>query len=363
MNILFYTTTNARSRDTESLMFRFKQMGHQVYFITQAEGRHIKEVLDANGIHVFSEPVKGTNRKLVLLKQCLFLISFCWKYKIDVVFSHLEPANFIAVLCQYFIKAKVVVGRHHVDEMELSKKASAFSYRFVYSKAKYIIAVSERAKQFMVEKERVVASKIDVIRLAYDFALYNKVNIEEVKTIKATYQCELLLVTVCRMLPDKRPDLSVELLQKMLKEGVNAKLILLGEGPFMDELNGKIRSWGLEKSCFLLGRKNNVLDYLSAADILLNPSLIDSSSVVVKEAGLVKKTVVVCKAIGDCDSYIESLRNGILVDKDTFVEEAFNIIKTLSEEDRVRMGEELFNTINQLFSIDNNIQYYKKYIH
>ncbi|NJM26390.1 MAG: hypothetical protein HC859_13810 [Bacteroidia bacterium] len=41
--ILFYSPFNQRSRDTESLMIAFKQMGHRVLSLSQQEGHIIND--------------------------------------------------------------------------------------------------------------------------------------------------------------------------------------------------------------------------------------------------------------------------------------------------------------------------------
>ena len=43
MNILFYSSFNARARDAETLMLAFKKQGHRVVSLTQAEGKPIND--------------------------------------------------------------------------------------------------------------------------------------------------------------------------------------------------------------------------------------------------------------------------------------------------------------------------------
>ncbi|HXA00430.1 MAG TPA: glycosyltransferase [Cytophagaceae bacterium] len=364
MNILFYTPFAFRSRDTESLMINFRKSGHNVFYVSQVYGQEIQELLSDQGIHVFNSIFKQGFTKINFIREIFFLIRFCRKNRINVVFSHLEPAHFIAVLVQYFIKANVFVCRHHVNELHLSGKDKLFSYKLTYKLGRHFIVVSQRAKDFMVTAEGVKPEKIDTIRLAYDFSLYPRPDEVRVQKIRAEFPCDILLITACRLIKDKRPDLSVDVLRNLVNSGISAKLLILGSGDSEEMLQGKILNEGLEKSCFLLGRLDNILDYLKASDLLLHPSIADSSSVIVKEAGLVNKPVIVCAGVGDCDEYIQNMESGIIVSKDRFVDESCDFLKiAVQEKNKLEtMGKRLNKVVLNNFSIENNIKNYDKYL-
>jgi glycosyltransferase involved in cell wall biosynthesis len=364
MNILFYTPFNNRSRDTESLMIQLKERGHNIFYVSQNYGASIQQVLQEKGVNVFNSPLAGKLSLWTLFKEVVFLIKFCRRHRIEVVFSHLESANFIAALVQYFIKANVYIGRHHVDELHLIGKQNLLSYRLTYRLARRVIVVSRRAKEFMVREENIDPAKIDVINLSYDFDLYPSVNTINVGEIRKKYACRLLLVTACRLVKDKRPDSSIGVLEKLVQSGIDAKLLILGGGELFEELKKIVVDRNLSERCFVLGRVENILDYLAASDVLLHPSLLDSSSVIVKEAGLVRIPVVVCAGVGDVDDYIVNGENGIVVDKDNFKEESAGYLKNIDRffSEKEKLGNNLHTSVEQLFSVHTNIHYYDKYL-
>jgi glycosyltransferase involved in cell wall biosynthesis len=106
---------------------------------------------------------------------------------------------------------------------------------------------------------------------------------------------------------------------------------------------------------------DNILEYMAASDFLLHPSLAESSCVVVKEAGLAQLPVIVCRGVGDFDSYLIHERNAFTVDAEEFVDEATEaIINNFSEKDRlVRIAAGLRKTILEKFSIDSVINQYE----
>lgn len=363
MNILFYAPFYQRSRDTESLMLEFVKKGNAVFLLTLFENGPIVEFLKNKDVKVYClTKQKYKNNLLNIFYHCYKLILFCKSHKVDILFSHLEFTNFIAVLSQYFIKSKVVINRHHVDELHLIGEYKTFSYWITYHLAKRIIVVSNRAKKFMTDMEKINPDTIDVVPLLYDFNLYDPIDKDKVNYIKKYYKADVLLILACRLVKDKRPELSVQLIKNLISQNVKAKLIILGEGEMYDELMQMIEELSLQENVFLLGRKTDVLNYLSACDFLVHPSVLDSSSVVIKEAGIVGLAPIVCKEVGDVNDYLENGINAYLVHKDTFVEEGCRVIKNVSNEAKKAVGENLKNSVLKRFNINTNFIYYENLI-
>ena len=99
---------------------------------------------------------------------------------------------------------------------------------------------------------------------------------------------------------------------------------------------------------------------MAASDFLLHPSLLDSSCVTVKEAGLAKLPVIVCRGVGDFDDYVRDGENGFLADRDKFVEESVKIIKQNFTNENLlkKIGTSLRDSVIEQFSIENVIHQY-----
>jgi glycosyltransferase involved in cell wall biosynthesis len=362
--ILFYSPFNQRSRDTESLMIAFKNEGHSVISLSQQEGFIIHPFLEQFGIKTYSYVVKGKRKGWwYFLKHLLYFVSFCWKNKVTIVYAHLEPANFVAAVGQYCVKAKVFLCRHHIDEGALYQFNKNWYYRITYALAKKIIVVSDHAKQYMIEKEHIPQRKILHINLAYDFKLYSKPSDEVMRQLKNEFGSGcLILVGACRLTKFKRPNLLIEIAKILHDKGLNFKLILLGKGEMENELIALIQQFNLEDKVILPGYVSNVLDYIACCDFFLHPSILESSCVVIKEAGLVKKPVIVCKNVGDFDDYICNDINGFSVDKDNFIGETVSIIESYynKREELLEIGNKLHSDIYKNFSVDHILVKYKE---
>jgi glycosyltransferase involved in cell wall biosynthesis len=359
--ILFYSPFNQRSRDTESLMIGFHQQGHKIISLSQQEGLIIHDFLRTHGIETYSYVLPGPrNGWWYYFRHLLYFIRFCYKHRVDVVYSHLEPANFVASLGQYMIRAKTYLCRHHIDEGQLYRFDKDLYYRLTYRLARHIIVVSEHARRYMITREGIPERKIQHINLAYDFSLYGQANQQQARNIRNQYPCHILLLAACRFTEFKRPDIAIRTLHTLTRQGLDAKLILLGQGEMKEQLLALAAELDVTQQVFMPGYVSNVLDYMAAADFFLHPSLLDSSCVAVKEAGLVRLPVIVCQGVGDFDDYVVNGHNGFTVHKDHFVEEAAGLI---AEHHRnanllLQLGENLRKSVLDLFSVDNVIRQY-----
>jgi glycosyltransferase involved in cell wall biosynthesis len=366
MRILFYTPLNTRCRDIESQAIAFRDQGHSIFLLTQSGTGELHRSFAAHGFSsTATERPASSSPYLNILQRVLRLATFCRSHKIDLVYSHLEPANFVAVLAQYVIKARVVVCRHHMDYAKLNGFDRDRSYRMTYRLAKDIIVVSSQTKSYMVKEEHVTPEKIHVIKLTYNFDLYGVPDVTFSANVRKNQACELLLITVCRLTPFKRPEISIQLIRNLRDAGLQANLLILGDGEYRKKLEQQIINLGLEENVTFTGYVTNVLDYLKASDVLIHPSVSEASCITVKEAGLVSLPVVACKDVGDFDEVIQHGQNGFLFDVDKFLLEVTSLLITYTGE-RHRFeesGKKLNRTILSQFDIRNVADYYEKTFH
>lgn len=344
-------------------MEAFIRNGNRVLFLTQLDGKSIIPVLTQLGVECYALNAEITN-KIGTFLHTVFLIKFCWRHRVDTIFSHLEPANLCAVLANYFIAGKVITVRHHVDEAFLNGDLNYLSNRLIYKLSPAIITVSDRSAEYMITEEKIPRGKIRIIPLSYNFELYKPADSRVVASIKEKHPDQLILVEMCRLVPTKRPMHLISLAVELTSRRVPFTLYIAGSGPLEISLHNEIVENKLQSNCILLGRIDNVMDYLEAADFLIHPSVSESSCVVVKESALVGTPVIYCRGVGDCDEYVENGVNGFLVDPDNFVAETATILQSAYQGklESTVIGQRLKETIIKRFSINTNIDLYKNYM-
>jgi glycosyltransferase involved in cell wall biosynthesis len=353
MNILFYTVANKRSRDIESQAIEFASQGNTIFLLTQSPRSELHDIFESKGFHAaFSQPSKGIF-PVYLIREVIRLVFFCYRYKITIIHSHLDPCNLVAVCSQVLVRSHVIVNRHHADALlyEASKRSQRIS-RWIYRAARHIIVVSTNTKRYMVDNEGIAGEKITVIPLSFNFELYEQPTSEEVMQIRQKYDASILLCTVGRFTTLKRIDDVIRLVHLLNKKGVSTKLLILGSGPGEGDLKKLARELAVLDEVIFIGFTNRVLPYIAAADYYVHFSITEASCTTVKEAGLASTPVIVCTNVGDFNEYI-SPTSGFFVEKDNLLHEACERIlntyanKTLLKE----MGTNLRNTVRSHFDI------------
>lgn len=83
----------------------------------------------------------------------------------------------------------------------------------------------------------------------------------------------LVIGNTGRLAKQKNQKYMLRILKKLLQEGIDAKLIIVGGGPLSNDLYNESKNLGLINRTLLVGEVNNSNDYYSAMDVFLLPSL------------------------------------------------------------------------------------------
>lgn len=361
-NILIYYQNPYRTIFLESFVQKLIAKGFTVHFLSKCERGILQDLVEKYGaITTCYNPKKP--RFFRFFYHIFFLIKYCRKNKIDVVYSHLQLANLIALVAQYFIKAKVIPCRHHLDAVFLEgNKNSIRIDKMVNRFSKKIVVVSDAAKQFMVKNENIKEEKLHVIPLGYDFELYDKPDRLICNDIRKNVDREFVMLIVSRMVVNKRHMIAFDVLNTLVKEGFCVKMFVLDAGPELTNLQRFVVENNLINNVIFTGFLNNIMDYVEVADILLHPSISESSNQVVKEAGYLEKPSIVCSGVGDFDEYIVNGENGFLVSKENTVSEMTAIVREyyFKKDELKKMGTKLKQDVLQKFDIEKVVEQYLK---
>lgn len=365
MNILIYFPYNLRSVEQQSVMEMLVQQGHTVHLLTTCPAGPLHQYVEGLGVMVHATEVPAGGRGKYYLESLKKLRSVVDQFSIDLVVAHQQETALIAGLLRKTRKFKLVYVRHNSGEdYGLNPRKARWMNRIVNWLTPVKIAPSGVVQRFWTEKEKVPAKQVIRINYGYNFNQYEKPKEEEVRRIKETYPTTFQLLSMARLVPAKRHIVLFEIVKQLVEVGIDCKLLCLGSGPLEEELNRKIKELGLEKHIYLLGRKENVFDYIAACDVFVHLSSTEASNSAVKEVGLCRKPVIVCHGVGDFEDYIEHGVNGFLVDRESPAAETFELLKQLAsgETGREKIGEALYQTIHNTFDIDKVAPRYKELV-
>lgn len=79
----------------------------------------------------------------------------------------------------------------------------------------------------------------------------------------------------------------------MLKNGIDLKWYIVGEGSDRGLIEERIREYGVEGRVVLLGQKENPYPYMAACDLYVQPSLYEGKAVAVREAQILGRPVAI----------------------------------------------------------------------
>jgi len=178
--------------------------------------------------------------------------------------------------------------------------------------------------------------------------------------LRKAYSNRILLISAGRLVRYKRPIVGLEIVKKLADKNVMCSIIYAGIGEEEKALRDYAREHSIEDRLSIIGYTHNILDYFAAADMLVHPSVDESSCVVVKEAALVGLPVIVCEGVGDFDDYMENRKNGIVLTKENFAEEAAAVISEYAHDPRPfkQMAATLHDDLMKRFDIGQVIDQY-----
>ena len=209
------------------------------------------------------------------------------------------------------VKAKKKIYWVHNDYL-LDKHPKKYDYEY-FKKSSAIITVSQTCldilkKVFPEFKEKIfylenITSDKIVKRRALEFYPQEYKENNKIK-----------FLTVGRLTYQKGLDIGIEAAKILKEQGVKFNWFILGVGEEKTKLLELIKKYELENEIILLGLKKNPYPYIKNCDIFLQTSRYEGKSVVLDEAKILAKPVVVTnystvkdQIINDKEGYIVNL--------------------------------------------------------
>ncbi len=149
---------------------------------------------------------------------------------------------------------------------------------------------------------------------------------------------ELLLVHVSNFRPVKRPTDCVEILVRVRAGGVNARLVMVGDGGERANAEHLARCLKVSEHCSFVGKQPHIVDYLSIADLLLLPSEQESFGLAALEA-MACEVPVIASRVGGVPEVVTDGETGCLSETGNVEKMSADAIRLLKDTDaRREMG-------------------------
>ena len=216
--------------------------------------------------------------KLSTFKQP-FAIAKLISKKDVVLHAHLPRAELISLLIP--AKLRLITSRHNAEPFfpGAPKFLSNRLGRLVEMRASKIIANSQSVKDFLVQRGEVKNSeKVHVIYYGYQIK-----NLDRSEPFKRIHRYSNL-GTISRLAHQKDLPTMISSFKKFKDEFPDATLSIVGAGPLENELRVLVMAFGLESEIHFLGRRHDVMNFLSTLDVFLLTSKYEGFGMVLLEA-------------------------------------------------------------------------------
>ena len=125
-----------------------------------------------------------------------------------------------------------------------------------------------------------------------------------------------ILLSVGRIVENKRIDLVLRALQIAKARGLDFRFIIVGDGPYKEKLSAHAAEWGLAENVLFTGKildRSTLSGYYLRSDLFVLPSLFDTASLAPIEAAALKLPSLLTKGCSTAE-IIMADRNGYLAD-------------------------------------------------
>lgn len=242
---------------------------------------------------------------------------FCWNYlknsipffekEYDFAISYLEGLTAYYVIDK--VNAKKKIGWIHID---MTGRMMLQEEQQYYENFDYLITISEVCRKVFVKLVPTVQGRISVLE--------NLTDIEKVKNsakmdvdFSGWEKNKIQIVTVGRLDTQKGIDLAAFACKRLKDEGFDVCWHVYGEGIQKNMLENIIEENQLQNIFILEGVKANPYPYMAQADMIVQSSRYEGKSIVLDEAKLLGKAIVVTNYPSVNDQIING-DTGIIVD-------------------------------------------------
>ena len=231
----------------------------------------------------------------------------------DLAISFLNPHNFVLD----HVLAKKKICWIHTDYTRMGVNAELELP--VWSGYDHVISISEDVTKTFLQVFPTLKDKIVEIEniLSPDYVRQRSglISTDEIQKEMSVDDDCLNLLTIGRYNYAKKLEEIPAICRGIIESGVNVRWYIIGYGGSDGYIRREIEREGMQEHVFLLGKKSNPYPYIKACDWYIQPSRYEGKSVVVREAQMLCKPVIVTN-YPTAPSQIRHRVDGVIVPMD-----------------------------------------------
>jgi len=237
--------------------------------------------------------------------------------KPDVVFSAFGEINpLLAIYALFYPKVGFFARESSIPSLRLERRSVKIFYRVFYQLFDKIIVQSHAMQKDLIENYNIVRSKIENIPNPIDNqSIDDKLYLNNSKEVYLLHESDRFLLFVGTIDYNKRLDRAVLLHSKFKELGFNYKLVVLGDGPLLEEVKRIAKDSDYHDDIIFMGDVSNPYQYMARAEFLLICSNYEGFPNVGIEANYCGLPVLLSnETLGGASELIQIGLNGYIID-------------------------------------------------
>ena len=361
--IVCYPTFGGSGVVATELGLYLVKKGHEIHFITYRQPVRIQNLTPNLYFHEVHVPTydlfKYQPYELALSSKIVEVVN---TYNINLLHVHYAiPHAYAAYMGKKMLEDQgleipMITTLHGTDitlvgSHPFYKKAVQFSINH----SEYVTAVSQSLKD---DTERLFEITSD-IKVIPNFIDLQKIKFRDVpcEKIQIAAEDELIITHISNFRPLKR-ILDILKIFKIIKDGLNVKLLMVGDGPEKERAIHYCKVNQIEKDVLFVGKSNEIDNILCFSDLFLLPSEKESFGLAALEA-MANGVPVVCSDIGGLPEVIENGISGFLCPVGDINVMAEKVNYLLSDKERLKLFKSQAYQSSKKFDIKKIISKYE----
>ncbi|MBL7199911.1 MAG: glycosyltransferase [Anaerolineae bacterium] len=296
-------------------------------------------------------------RNKVDLRAVFRLYELLRSRNIQILHAHMFHANLLAAVVGRIANVPVVIATRHTVEMGGAAREWVNCVTVALCDA--MVVVSNQVHELQLRQPWIDPTKLVVIPNGVPVETATCCSPESTQALRQEWGIDadvLVVGTVARLGPEKGHAYLLEAAAEVLKQVLQTRLLLVGDGPMRSQLEGRAKALGVADSIVFAGLRHDVPTILSLFDLFVLPSLWEGLPMAVLEA-MAAGLPVVATAVGGTPEVVVDGVTGLLVppgDPDALAEAIFRLLR--DPDLRQRMGQAGRERVVERFSAERMVE-------
>ena len=308
MNIGIFTDTyfpqvSGVATSIKTLKEGLEKKGHSVYIFTTTDPHVDKETIEPNIFRFASVPFVSFTDRRIAVRGLFHAYQVAKELDLDIVHTQTEfsmgyigkfVAKNLKIPCLHTYHTMYEDYLHYVLNGKLLRPyhVKQMSKAFLYHMSG-IVAPSERVSQTLNRYQ--VKAPIRIIPTGVDISRYEKQVTLDVRESLGLTKEQPVLLSLSRVAYEKRIDVIIDALPRLVAQKPDLMLVIAGEGPAREDLEAQVARLGMSEHVIFTGMIDNddVSNYYHMADLFVSASDSESQGLTYIEAMAAEVKIVV----------------------------------------------------------------------